>query len=121
MASVQTTSIMNCAQLDVFAQQVTRTLFKSLWSGERLNEGSYCFIVMELCNNNFEQHLDECHRRQYTIWDWWFYNKKGIFSMELELDILSGLVFIHSMNEVHRDLKPANGTLTRYPFPFCQY
>lgn len=85
---------------------------------ERLNVGSCCFIVMELCDHNFEQHLDECHRRRYTVFDWWFHNRKGIFSMELELDILSGLVFIHSMNEVHRDLKPANGTLTPLSLPF---
>jgi len=32
-----------------------------------------------------------------------------LFDMKLELDMMSGLVFIHGVDEKHRDLKPANG------------
>ena len=64
---------------------------------------------MELCRYNFEHHLNTCHKSKETIQDWWFYRETGLFSMELELDIMSGLLFIHGMNEIHRDLKPANG------------
>ena len=56
-----------------------------------------------------------------TLWDWWFFRGKGLFSMELEVDMLSGLVFIHAMNEIHRDLKPANGTLPSDTFLFFSH
>jgi len=87
---------------------------------EVMNGVRCCFIVMELCSHNFEEHLNRC-RQENTIWDWWFFRGKGLFSMELEVDMLSGLVFIHAMNEIHRDLKPANGTLPSDTFLFFGY
>lgn len=67
---------------------------------------------MELCSGNFEDHLNRCRgKNNADFWNWWFYGGDGLFSMELELDIVDGLVFIHSMNQIHRDVKPANGTL----------
>lgn len=75
---------------------------------EHINGVSCCLIVMELCLYNFEEHLNDCKTRIQNPWNWWFFRGTGLFSMELELDLLVGLIFIHSMNEVHRDLKPAN-------------
>ena len=75
---------------------------------EQLDGVRTCLIVMELCEKNFENHLNRCHQ-DYEFWDWWFYRSTGLFDMKLELDLLDGLVFIHSMDEIHRDLKPTNG------------
>jgi serine/threonine protein kinase len=38
---------------------------------------------------------------------WWFGRPEGV-DMRLELEILNGLAYIHSLNEIHRDLKPQN-------------
>ena len=78
---------------------------------ETVNGVPSCYIVMELCGPNLEEYLNGCRREEYTIWDWWFNPGFGYFSMDGQVDMVSGLVFIHSMNEIHRDLKPANCTL----------
>lgn len=68
---------------------------------------------MELCSKNYESHLNMCYER-YDLWDWWFPYEPGgrrLLDLILELDIIEGLVFIHSMNGTHRNLTPTNGIL----------
>jgi len=60
---------------------------------------------MELMDMNYETYLDGwCEKMDF--WDSWFHDKPDHTQM---LGILSGLQFIHSLDQVHRDLKPANG------------
>jgi serine/threonine protein kinase len=73
---------------------------------------SCCFIVMELCFDNYETWLNQRLPKEKPGLT--SGNKSGIgkevgLHLSEVMDILSGLQFIHGMNEIHRDLKPANG------------
>ena len=65
-------------------------------------------IVMELCSWSFESFLDH-EAANVTFWEDWFGNMNPL-ALNSKLQILEGVSFIHSLDEIHRDLKPANGT-----------
>lgn len=65
------------------------------------------YVVMELCSMNYAQHLKIISQANHPPGYWWFGRPEGV-DMRLELEILKGLCYIHSLNEIHRDLKPQN-------------
>ena len=78
------------------------------WEERNSIDNSLCWcIVMELCTSNF-QYLLDTEAANVTFWTDWFV--KHALELESKCQILAGLSFIHSLNEIHRDLKPANGT-----------
>ena len=75
-----------------------------------MDEVSCCFIVMELCLDNYETYLNQRLPKEKPGLG----HKSGVWRelgwlLPEVMGIFSGLHFIHGMNEIHRDLKPANG------------
>lgn len=66
---------------------------------------------------NYETYLDQwCSHVDF--WEDWFHEITTDINI---IDILSGLQFIHNLNQVHRDLKPANGIHLCYNWLKTQY
>lgn len=70
---------------------------KHVWKGSPA-----CFIQMELCDGDMESYVRFRHQLGGSI---------DIAEIaDTMVQILDGLVYLHSHDEVHRDLKPKNGT-----------
>src|SRR4051794_18870984 len=68
----------------------------------KLSAAPYYYIDMEKCDFNLETYIS--NRSVYNVR--LMYRSRELFS--ILKDIMSGVTFLHSHNEVHRDLKPRN-------------
>ena len=71
---------------------------------------AFYFIDMELCDFNLEAYATG--RSATPLESWEAIRSQGRVSVSvinIMLQILDGLVFVHDHNEVHRDLNPQNG------------
>lgn len=74
---------------------------------------AFYYIDMELCDINLEEYIQCTTRDVHGLMDWdkAIENGHGLFLIFAILqEILCGLNFIHTHNEVHRDLNPQNGS-----------
>lgn len=72
---------------------------------------------MEFCDTDLEKFVNG-GGKIYGLLNWPEVSKQEQIRYvvtDLMRDVLSGLVFIHSQNEVHRDLSPQNCTFYRVP------
>lgn len=79
--------------------------------GQLKRNTAFYFIDMELCDFNLETyaHGDDAG----PLESWKIIQSQGrveVVTLHIMEQILDGLIFVHSQNEVHRDLTPQNGS-----------
>lgn len=83
----------------------THTNIVEVFRHERLPFYSpYYYLDMEYCQMNLEEFID----RMNSI-DWRLSVVNTVRTLQIVVQILNGVAYIHDHNEVHRDLKPRNG------------
>jgi serine/threonine protein kinase len=61
---------------------------------------------MELCDGDMDSYIRQRYKDEKAI---------GVVELaDIMVQVLHGLVFLHSNDEVHRDLKPKNGNPWTY-------
>jgi serine/threonine protein kinase len=73
-------------------------------------DSAFYFMDMELCDFTLEQYMND---KNVSHLDKWSIIRAGgdlfFHVVDIALQIINGLVFIHACGEVHRDLSPQNG------------
>ena len=79
--------------------------------GRLLPLHAFYFIDMELCDLNLQEFIESTKKNVHGLMDWdvTIETGSGLFAIcAIIQQILMGVNFIHSHNEVHRDLNPQN-------------
>lgn len=64
------------------------------------HEGNVCHLVMELCNNNLQSHIEKRSKDEppFTLQ----------VAIDIMLQIARGKEYLHSQHVIHRDLRASN-------------
>ena len=74
------------------------------------NSSYYC-IDMELCSMNLEEYIQGKKTAGLRYWFPASTPEDLLNVLEIMIQIMTGLSYIHGANEVHRDLNPQNGII----------
>jgi len=79
--------------------------------GQMRSNSTFYYIDMELCDISLGEYMQGSQTTNLVSWNE-FRNDLENLSIVSE-DIIDGLIFIHSNDEVHRDLSPQN---SKFPY-----
>jgi serine/threonine protein kinase len=96
--------------LDKLCTSKHPNIVQILGHGKLKEDGAFFYIDMELCDITLERYMHGEQVEDLVNWETIIRNDEvRLHAYNIMRDILRGLLYIHSLDEVHRDLNPRNG------------